>query len=100
MIPERIMGTAKMNDTNITTGAYVGSKMYTEYLAPFKAVIQNDFEIGHILNHKELLTNAIQNMDVRSRFFAFHRNHRLLSCGDISCMLLCSKLGIELLKMP
>ena len=32
MVPERIMGTAKMNDTNITTGAYVGSKMYTEYL--------------------------------------------------------------------
>lgn len=59
MIPERIMGTAKMNDTNITTGAYVGSKMYTEYLAPFKAVIQNDFESGHILNHKELLTNAV-----------------------------------------
>ena len=58
MIPERIMGTAKMNDTNITTGAYVGSKMYTEYLAPFKAVIQNDFEIGHILNHKNVLTNA------------------------------------------
>lgn len=59
MIPERIMGTAKMNDTNITTGAYVGSKMYTENLAPFKAVIQNDFESGHILNHKALLTNAV-----------------------------------------
>lgn len=59
MIPEKIMGTAKMNDTNITTGAYVGSKMYTEYLAPFKAVIQNDFETNHILSHKALLTNAV-----------------------------------------
>lgn len=61
MIPERIMGTAKMNDTNITTGAYVGSKMYTEYLAPFKAVIQNDFEIGHIVQHKNYFTNAVTN---------------------------------------
>lgn len=61
MIPERIMGTAKMNDTNITTGAYVGSKMYTEYLTPFKAVIQNDFEISHIVQHKNLLANAVTN---------------------------------------
>ncbi len=59
MVPERIMGTAKMNDTNTTTGAYTGSKMYTEYLTPFKAVIQNDFEIGHILSHKALLTNTV-----------------------------------------
>ncbi len=59
MVPERIMGTAKMNDTNTVTGGYYGSKMYTEYLAPFKTVIQNDFEINHILNHKALLTNAV-----------------------------------------
>ena len=59
MVPERIMGTAKMNDTNTVTGGYYGSKMYTEYLAPFKTVIQNDFEINHILNHKALLKNAV-----------------------------------------
>lgn len=61
MVPERVMGTAKMNDTNITTGAYVGSKMYTEYLAPFKAVIQNDFETSHIVQHKNYLANAVTN---------------------------------------
>ena len=70
MIPERIMGTAKMNDTNITTGAYVGSKMYTEYLAPFKTVIQNDFETNHVLSHKELLTNATT--DGKSTAFAWY----------------------------
>lgn len=61
MVPERSMGTAKMNDTNITTGAYVGSKMYTEYLTPFKTIIQNDFEIGHIVQHKTWLPNAVTN---------------------------------------
>lgn len=59
MIPEKIMGTAQMNDSNITTGGYVGSKMYTTNLAQFKTVIQNDFGSGHILNHRELLTNAV-----------------------------------------
>ena len=61
MVPERSMGTAKMNDTNITTGAYVGSKMYTEYLAPFKTVIQNDFETSHIVSHRTWLPNAVTN---------------------------------------
>lgn len=61
MVPERIMGTAKMNDTNITTGAYVGSKMYTEYLTPFKTVIRNDFENAHILAHKNIFANAVTN---------------------------------------
>lgn len=59
MIPEKIMGTAQMNDSNITTGGYVGSKMYTTNLSQFKTVIQNDFGSGHILNHRELLTNAV-----------------------------------------
>ncbi len=59
MVPERTMGNAKMNDTNITTGAYVGSKMYTEYLTPFKTVIQNDFETSHILQHRTWLPNAV-----------------------------------------
>lgn len=53
------MGTAKMNDSNITTGGYTGSKMYTTNLAPFKTVINNDFGAGHILSHKNVLTNAV-----------------------------------------
>lgn len=61
MVPERSMGTAKMNDSNITTGAYVGSKMYTDYLADFKTIIQNDFEVGHILSHRTYLPNAVTN---------------------------------------
>lgn len=61
IIPERTMGNAKMNDSDITTGAYVGSKMYTTYLAPFKTIIQNDFETSHILSHKTWLPNAVTN---------------------------------------
>lgn len=61
MIPEKVMGTAKMNDTNITTGAYLGSKMYTEYLEPFKTVIKNDFETDHILTHRNYFANAVTN---------------------------------------
>lgn len=61
MIPEKIMGTAMMNDTHVTTGAYVGSKMYTTYLTPFKTVIKNDFGASHILKHRNVFTNAVTN---------------------------------------
>lgn len=61
MIPERSMGTAQMNSTNITTGAYVGSEMYTTHLATYKNIIKNDFETGHILTHKTYLPNAVTN---------------------------------------
>ena len=59
LVPERTMGNAQMNTSNITTGGYYGSAMYTTNLAAFKTIIQNDFGIGHILSHKELLTNAV-----------------------------------------
>lgn len=59
MIPERIMGTAQMNASNITDGAYIGSAMYKTNLTQFKTIIKNDFGINHILKHKELLTNAV-----------------------------------------
>lgn len=61
MIPEKIMGTAMMNDTHVTTGAYVESKMYTTNLTPFKTIIKNDFGAGHILKHRNHLQNAVTN---------------------------------------
>ena len=61
MIPENIMGTAQMNASNDTTGAYVGSAMYTTNLAAYKTIIQNDFGTGHILTHRNYLANAVTN---------------------------------------
>lgn len=61
MIPERTMGNAQMNASNDTTGAYVGSAMYTANLATYKTVIQNDFGTGHILSHRNLFANAVTN---------------------------------------
>lgn len=78
MIPERIMGTAKMNDTNITTGTYVGSKMYIEYLMPFKEVIYNDFESEHIVSHRNLFANATTN-GYESAGGWFHSNIELMN---------------------
>lgn len=61
LVPDVIMYTHVMNDTNITDGAYVGSKMYTEGLTQAKTTINNAFDSAHILNHRQLLCNATTN---------------------------------------
>ena len=59
IIPETCLYNAKMNDTNITTGAYVGSLMYTTNLASAKSTIDTAFGSAHILSHRERLANAV-----------------------------------------
>lgn len=59
IVPDVNMYTHVMNDTNITTGAYVGSKMYTEGLESAKTTITNAFGSAHILSHRQYLQNAV-----------------------------------------
>ena len=49
---------SKMNDTNVTTGGYVGSAMYTTVLPVYQAALQKALN-NHILSHRELLTTAV-----------------------------------------
>lgn len=58
VVPDGNLYTAKMNDTDITTGAYVGSKMHTANLAGAKTTIRNAFGTANILTHRELLANT------------------------------------------
>jgi hypothetical protein len=59
LVPDAIMYKHQMNDTNITTGAYVGSKMYTEGLTEAKVTINNAFGEAHVLKHRQFLQNAV-----------------------------------------
>ncbi len=61
IVPDVNMDSQKMNDSNVTTGAYVGSKMYTTNMATAKAKIKADFGSSHILAHREYLANAVAN---------------------------------------
>lgn len=61
VVPRDNMYAAKMNDTNITTGGYVGSDMYKNGLTKAKTTINGAFGSAHILNHRQYLTNAVTN---------------------------------------
>lgn len=60
LVPDTCLYNHVMNDTNITTGAYVGSKMYTEGLEQAKTSIKAAFS-GHVLSKRIYLSNATAN---------------------------------------
>lgn len=59
IVPDTSLYTHVVNDANITTGGYIGSKMYTEGLAEAKTKINSAFGSSHILSHRQLLVNAV-----------------------------------------
>ena len=58
IVPNGSLYNAQMNESNVTTGGYVGSKMYTENLNSAKATISAAFG-DMVLSHREYLTNAV-----------------------------------------
>lgn len=58
IVPNRPLYNAQMNDSNVTTGGYVGSKMHTNNLDSAKATIAAAFG-DMVLSHREYLTNAV-----------------------------------------
>lgn len=58
IIPDSYMYTGAMNASNIVTGGYMGSSMYTSGLAQAKNTINSIFGTS-VLTHREYLTNAV-----------------------------------------
>lgn len=61
IVPDTALYNAQMNTSNVVTGAYVGSAMYTSNLATAKATINSAFGSDHVLNHRNLFANAVTN---------------------------------------
>ena len=59
LVPDTNFASQKMNDSNVTTGGYAGSKMATTYLAAARSAITTAFGSAHILNHRQLFTTAV-----------------------------------------
>lgn len=59
IVPRDCLYNAKMNDTDIVTGAYVGSKMRTDNLANAKTTIETAFGSAHILTYRSNLAAGV-----------------------------------------
>lgn len=59
LIPDRTLQRyISMNPTNDTTGAYIGSDMWTKIMPIWTAAIKKAFGAGHVLGYRDALTNA------------------------------------------
>ena len=61
IVPDYSLYDSNMNNSNTTTGGYIGSAMYTSNLALAKTAINSAFGSLHVLTHREHLTNAVTN---------------------------------------
>ena len=61
VVPDAPMYNHVMNDTNTTSGGYVGSKMYISGLDQALAKIKADFGEAHIVTYRNLLVNTVSN---------------------------------------
>lgn len=61
IVPDKSFYSGVMNDSDVTTGGYYGSKMKTSGLANALAKVKADFGANHILTHRQQLTNAVTN---------------------------------------
>lgn len=61
IVPDSCLYNAQMNTTNVTTGAYKGSAMYTANLTQAKSTINSAFGSSHVLSHRIYLSNATSN---------------------------------------
>ena len=60
MIPEDVLDVnIRMNASNDTTGAYLGSEMWKTTLPLYTTAIQSAFGSDHVLSHREWLTSVI-----------------------------------------
>lgn len=60
LVPRGVLYVARMNATNITTGGYVGSEMYTTNLADARTGITNIFS-GHLYSVRRVFSNSTDN---------------------------------------
>ena len=58
VVPDTYLYTAQMNSSNVVTGGYVGSAMYTTNLNSAKTTIANAFGTDHLLTIRQLFTNT------------------------------------------
>ena len=61
IVPDDALYSGVMDDANVTSGGYVGSKMRTSGLDQAKSAIATAFGPTHVMSHRQYLCNAVTN---------------------------------------
>ena len=66
IVPQQPIFNANMNNDNVTTGGYAGSRMYRETIPACATGIVNAFGSGHILTFRDGISNSVDTSHVSS----------------------------------
>ena len=58
IVPDNVIGSNRMNGTNVTTGGYVGSFMFASVLPVYNTHFDSKLN-NHLLTHREILSNSV-----------------------------------------
>jgi len=91
MIPRDTLGSAHMNESNVTTGGYYGSYMHTTVIPVINTALKSAFGSDHILTTREIMSTAV-NTSATSAGYGTENSGATSSCGWYDC---CSRLMTE-----
>jgi len=92
IVPQTYIFKANMNNDNVTTGGYAGSRMYRETIPACVTGIVNAFGASHILTFRDLITRAVNTASISSGA-PFWTGASSDSDGyDTQCNLMCERM--------
>lgn len=87
LVPKDLLGTAQMNGTNTTEGAYIGSGMFKTHLPKFATKISTALD-SHILTWRSLMSNAINTTVAAAGYGGWHGCSSNWAWTNTNCRLL------------
>ena len=87
LVPKDILGTAQMNGTDTTEGAYIGSEMFKTHLPEFATKISTALD-SHILTWRSLMSSDINTSAISSGYSGWQGCTSSSTWTDTNCRLL------------
>ncbi len=81
IVPDGVIGNNRMNSTNITTGGYAGSFMYTSVLPVYDTHFTEKLN-NHLLSRRDILTNSVSD-SVANNWDWYSIKSRLMSEPEV-----------------
>ena len=92
IVPQAPIFSANMNNDNVTTGGYAGSRMYRETIPACATGIVNAFGASHILTFRDSITRAVNTSSISSGAPFWTGASSDWGWYDAQCNLMCERM--------
>ncbi|MGJ0538223.1 hypothetical protein [Enterococcus faecium] len=100
IVPQAPIFNANMNNDNVTTGGYAGSRMYRETIPACATGIFNAIESSHILTFRDSITTAVNTSSISSGAPFWTGASSDWGWYDAQCNLMCERMVYGCPRFP